>query len=119
MGSRADGTNPRALGTNPRALRANMRANRKIYSKAQRMAWKTPEALKPGQLPRWLRFEVLKRCGFRCSYCGARPKDGAWLEVDHIVPRAAGGSDEPDNLTAACQACNNGKGATKLSERRI
>lgn len=112
MGSRADGTNPRALGTNPRALRG-------IVSKARRMAWRAPEKADPTGLPRWLRFEILKRDHFRCTYCGAAGRDGATLEVDHIKPKAAGGTDEPKNLTMSCESCNNGKGATKLSERRI
>lgn len=112
MGSRANGTNPRALRTNPRALRG-------VYGKAQRMEWKAPERADPKGLPRWLRFEILKRDGFACSYCGAKAGGGVWLEVDHIKPKAAGGTDDPANLTTSCQPCNNGKGATKLSERRI
>lgn len=112
MASRADGTNPRALGTNPRALRG-------VVSKARRMRWKAPEKADPTGLPRWLRFEILKRDGFRCVYRGAAGREGATLEVDHINPKAAGGTDDPSNLTTSCQPCNNGKGATKLSERRI
>lgn len=28
------------------------------------------------------------------------------MEIDHIVPRAAGGSDTLDNLCVACISCN-------------
>ena len=28
------------------------------------------------------------------------------LEVDHIVPRSRGGTDDPDNLQALCYRCN-------------
>lgn len=112
MGSRADGTNPRALGTNPRATRG-------IYSKGQRRLWNPRDPGNRTGLPRWLRFEVLKRDGFRCTYCGTTPKDGAALQIDHIKPKAAGGSDEPVNLTTACADCNGGKAARKLSERLI
>jgi 5-methylcytosine-specific restriction endonuclease McrA len=28
------------------------------------------------------------------------------LTVDHIKPTRAGGTDDPDNLVPACQACN-------------
>lgn len=61
------------------------------------------------------RFEVFKRDDFTCSYCGRTRDDGAKLEVDHIVPRAGGGSDELDNLTTSCWDCNHGKGARPLS----
>lgn len=117
-GSRASGTNPRALGTNPRALTGGKGKNRALYSKAKRMAWKAPEKHGAG-LPSWLRFEVLKRDRFQCAYCGARGRDGVTLEVDHIKPKAAGGTDDPANLTTSCHRCNHGKGATKLTERRI
>jgi hypothetical protein len=31
------------------------------------------------------------------------------LRVDHVVPKAIGGSDDPTNLVAACESCNGGK----------
>lgn len=116
-GSRADGTNPRAKGTNPRALGTNKKRQRKVWKAAKRNGWK-PEANPPKDrmLPRWLRFEILKRDGFQCRYCGARPADGAVLQIDHITPRAEGGTDEPTNLTTACRDCNTGKGARALME---
>jgi diadenosine tetraphosphate (Ap4A) HIT family hydrolase/5-methylcytosine-specific restriction endonuclease McrA len=52
-----------------------------------------------------LRYEVLKRAVFRCELCGASAEDRA-LEVDHIVPRNAGGSDDLSNLQALCYSCN-------------
>jgi diadenosine tetraphosphate (Ap4A) HIT family hydrolase len=52
-----------------------------------------------------LRYEVLKRAVFRCELCGASAEDRA-LEVDHIVPRNAGGSDDLTNLQALCYSCN-------------
>lgn len=115
-GSRALGTNPRALGTNPRAQRSGVRNT--IYAKCKRMGW-NPNDNAGEPLPRWLRFEILKRDGFRCSYCGATAKAGARLQVDHVKPKAAGGTDDPKNLTTACGDCNAGKAARKLSERLI
>lgn len=61
------------------------------------------------------RFEVFKRDRFTCQYCGKHPPD-VLLEADHIVPRAAGGSDDIGNLTTACTDCNRGKGARMLEE---
>jgi 5-methylcytosine-specific restriction endonuclease McrA len=39
-----------------------------------------------------------------CSYCGG-PGGGA----DHIIPLAAGGADDLENLTGACSKCNSSK----------
>lgn len=64
-----------------------------------------------------LRFEVFKRDRFQCGYCGRTPPD-VLLEVDHILPRAAGGTDEITNLLTACWDCNRGKGSKLLEEGR-
>lgn len=63
-------------------------------------------------LSRRLRFEVLRRDGHACRYCGAMAPD-VKLTVDHVVPVALGGSDEPRNLVTACVDCNNGKTSTQ------
>ncbi|MFF4026893.1 HNH endonuclease [Nocardia elegans] len=57
---------------------------------------------------RRLRFEILRRDGHTCRYCGATAPD-AKLTVDHVTPIALGGSDEPSNLVTACADCNGGK----------
>lgn len=58
-----------------------------------------------------LRFDIFRRDGFRCQYCGRSPRDdGVTLEVDHILPKAKYGRDELDNLITACRECNIGKG---------
>ena len=62
----------------------------------------------PMAVSKRLRFEVLRRDNHACRYCGAIAPD-ARLTVDHVVPTALGGSDYPDNLVAACSACNSGK----------
>jgi hypothetical protein len=60
------------------------------------------------------RFEVFKRDGFACQYCGGHPPEVV-LHVDHIRPVADGGTNVIDNLVSACQPCNAGKGARLLS----
>jgi hypothetical protein len=52
------------------------------------------------------RREVFYRCGGRCHYC-LRPLELAsdW-HVEHQMPQALGGTDEPANLVAACAPCN-------------
>ncbi len=57
-----------------------------------------------------LRYHVLKRDGFQCVLCGNSGRD-ARLEIDHIVPVAAGGNSTKDNLQTLCFDCNRGKGA--------
>jgi len=54
------------------------------------------------------RFEVLRRDEHTCQYCGQKAPDIA-LHVDHVIPVALGGSDDPSNLVAACRDCNTGK----------
>lgn len=61
-----------------------------------------------------LRFEVFKRDGFTCQYCGAHPPQ-ALFHIDHIVPVVEGGTNDMDNLVTACDSCNLGKGARSLS----
>lgn len=55
-----------------------------------------------------VRYEVLRRDGHTCRYCGGVAPDVV-LVVDHVVPVALGGSDDPSNLVAACRDCNAGK----------
>jgi len=54
------------------------------------------------------RYEVLKRAHFRCELCGVSADKKA-LEVDHIVPRNKGGSDDLSNLQALCYSDNAAK----------
>ena len=61
-----------------------------------------------------IRFEVFKRDGFKCQYCGRTPPDVV-LEVDHIIPKAEGGEDSIDNYITACFDCNRGKGKNSLT----
>lgn len=67
-------------------------------------------------IPKRLRFEILKRDRFTCRYCGARP-GRTQLHVDHVKPRAEGGTNDPSNLVTACETCNSGKGAVPLTDR--
>jgi 5-methylcytosine-specific restriction endonuclease McrA len=54
-----------------------------------------------------IREEAVHRCG----YCLFPQKYLPWiLEIEHIIPKSKGGSDEEDNLWLACHACNLYKG---------
>lgn len=58
-----------------------------------------------------LRYEVLKRDGFRCIRCGRSPatKVGVELQIDHIQPWGQGGETKNENLQTLCSECNLGK----------
>lgn len=60
-------------------------------------------------IPKRVRFEVLRRDNYTCRYCRATD---APLTIDHVIPTVLGGSDDPDNLVAACKDCNAGKSST-------
>jgi ATP adenylyltransferase len=64
--------------------------------------------LSAGYVSGTLRYEILKAAQFRCELCGV-PADEKALEVDHIVPRNNGGSDDITNLQALCYSCNSMK----------
>ena len=53
------------------------------------------------------RQAVLNRDNCRCRACGF--SDSLTMEIDHIVPRSLGGSNDIDNLQALCSFCNNTK----------
>ena len=58
-----------------------------------------------GYIPGTLRYEILKKAKSRCELCGVSAEEKA-LEVDHILPRNKGGSDDLSNLQALCYSCN-------------
>jgi diadenosine tetraphosphate (Ap4A) HIT family hydrolase/5-methylcytosine-specific restriction endonuclease McrA len=58
-----------------------------------------------GYVPGTQRYEVLKRARYRCELCGVSAEDKA-LEVDHILPRNKGGTDDTSNFQALCYSCN-------------
>ena len=52
--------------------------------------------------PREVRDEIALTQGHRCCKCG---EEGP-LEIDHITPLSAGGSNERSNLHGICHACH-------------
>lgn len=54
------------------------------------------------------KFKVIN--GAKCIYCGSVEN----LSIDHIFPRAQGGSDDSDNLVCSCKNCNSSKGKMDL-----
>ena len=58
-----------------------------------------------------LRDFIFSKTKGRCSYCGRKAE-----EIDHIVPRAKGGTNSSYNLTPACRSCNEKKSNLSLKE---
>jgi len=63
-------------------------------------------------IPKRVRDRIRRRAGNRCEYCLAH-QDHVFdiLEIDHITPRPAGGSDDEENSSLSCGLCNRYKGA--------
>lgn len=64
---------------------------------------------------RFSRVNVFTRDDFTCQYCGQRFLQ-RHLSYDHVIPRAAGGRTEWNNIVTACKQCNNVKGSRTCDE---
>jgi 5-methylcytosine-specific restriction endonuclease McrA len=69
---------------------------------------------------RRVRMEALKKYGPVCQCCGASPKTGAVMNVDHIKPRKLFPQLALDvsNLQVLCHECNHGKGNWDMTDWR-
>lgn len=57
-----------------------------------------------------LKWAVAERARDCCEYCRSQAKFSPdSFSIEHIVPRAGGGSTEMTNLALSCQGCNNRK----------
>ncbi len=59
-----------------------------------------------------VREYLLEKWHRTCAYCG---KKDVPLQVEHIQPKANGGSNRVSNLTLACQPCNHRKGSQPIA----
>jgi HNH endonuclease/RRXRR protein len=67
-----------------------------------------------GDLFGWeIRSYLLEKFQHRCVYCG---RENTAFELDHIRPRARGGSNRVSNLALSCHDCNAAKGDRTASE---
>ena len=62
-----------------------------------------------------LRTAVFQRDNHKCAYCSRSGKRSR-PELDHVVPKAAGGADRYDNLVVACNKCNQKKANQPLEQ---
>lgn len=68
-----------------------------------------------------LRYKALKELGTVCMLCGASPKTGAQIHVDHILPRSIFPEKalKMDNLQILCRECNMGKSNKDCTDWRL
>lgn len=60
-----------------------------------------------------VREYLLEKWGRACTYCG---KQDVPLQIEHIDPRANGGSNRISNLCLACEKCNIAKGTKDIRD---
>lgn len=71
-----------------------------------------------------LRRAVRQRDGDDCWLCGGlmlfgKVTSGDYATLDHVVPRAQGGTHDLGNLKLAHQRCNNLRGNAPVAERLV
>lgn len=77
------------------------------------------------QISEKIRERVRLQANNQCGYCRSHQKYVLGvLEIEHIVPKAAGGSDNEENLWLACRLCNSYKGiqtraSDPLTDRKV
>lgn len=76
-------------------------------------AYKEYKIKRPNLRINGLRYNILKRDGFKCVLCGLTAKDTV-LEIDHIIAVCDGGETIEQNLRILCHDCNVGK---RIDER--
>ena len=58
---------------------------------------------------------VYERANNKCQSCGSHYA----LEVDHVLPRAKGGSSMPENLRVLCRSCNQRAAIKEFGQHRM
>jgi 5-methylcytosine-specific restriction endonuclease McrA len=97
-----------------RHKRADVKLRHKLT--AQRRRARLHDSCSPGVTPaEWLRIcDEFRNEGGEvvCAYC----RKACAATIDHVIPIARGGRDEPTNVVPCCRFCNTSKGARLLSE---
>jgi 5-methylcytosine-specific restriction endonuclease McrA len=62
----------------------------------------------PKRTAHFSRRNLFKRDNMTCQYCGARPGSQE-LTIEHVIPRAQGGTSTWENCVLACVECNRKK----------
>ena len=75
------------------------------------MPWPTTSRHQRGYGAAWdrLRREILERDRHLCQPCRKRDVITTATQVDHVKPKAKGGTDDPANLQSICTPCHTAK----------
>ena len=69
-----------------------------------------------------LRTRLINKTNGHCGYCGCvlfhSGKQWHKWQIDHILPKKKGGTDEEDNLMPSCPSCNKYKQVATLEQFR-
>jgi 5-methylcytosine-specific restriction enzyme A len=84
------------------------------------MAWSKTSRHERGYGTVWtkLRKAILQRDHYLCQHCLAKGIATQGNHVDHIKPKAKGGTDEPSNLQVLCTKHHSAKSAKESVEAR-
>lgn len=96
-----------------------------LFIQTNRFQLRVPEVVtltKYDRLPKsavtFSRRNVFKRDKFMCQYCGAQPGSEE-LTIDHVLPRAQGGTSTWANCVLACIDCNSRKADRTPEQARM
>ncbi len=78
-----------------------------------------PHELKSFDWISFKQFQLLRKTGFRCVYCGEVLNSKKKYTTEHKIARNKGGSNSPQNITNCCKRCNSMKGDKSLEEFRF
>ena len=83
-----------------------VQAGQRRVAPTRRIAW-----------PKGLKERLMRRQRNICAYCGRR-YSSHYFDIDHMIPVASGGSNDPSNLQVLCGPCNRRKGDQNDQEFR-
>jgi 5-methylcytosine-specific restriction endonuclease McrA/shikimate kinase len=84
----------------------------------ERSNWSTKTPKERGYGHTWVKLRklVMLRDGGICQVCLAKGQVKEATEVDHIIPKAKGGTDHDSNLQAICKQCHQNKTAMESAD---
>ena len=96
-----------------------------LFIQTNRFQLRVPEVITltkydrlPANAVTFSRRNVFKRDKFMCQYCGAQPGSEE-LTIDHVLPRAQGGTSTWANCVLACIDCNSRKADRTPQQARM
>jgi 5-methylcytosine-specific restriction protein A len=66
-----------------------------------------------------LRGHILRRDDYLCQPCLRQGRPTQATQVDHIIPKAQDGTDDPENLQSICEPCHKAKTKAETSKRPV